>query len=522
VGLWMRGTSFLILSFVALLFCVTTVAGQDAPFDPSRTVLPITKVKIGFALGVTATTRFGTGFCLDVRCKFIGTNYHVAASTGSSLKIKGEKVRKSYLASSPTDKGATVNQAMDPKVGLIEFNLAHDFAIYELERPLADKGMRGVKFSLDDLDENQEVDIYAYPLTNRFQVKRSLTRFPATFMGRTQEGLLAFNFKRSETGRTIKPGASGGLIINRRTQQAVGVLIGVAGRTNIAAAVSVQSLAEFIKKVNPDLFTELFPSQMPQDFASVRFFGDIYPKYIPPAKVSGVVQHREEESAEVKLLRKKAQELTDSIRDFIAVQTLEYGGMKIPPAPQQYEIQVIDGRQQFRKFSDAQSELPDIPLPIADPVVNPGGEWSKLPALVGTELRLKIMEAPDAVIAGRRVKVFQFRGDIEDNVCHLRAIDDYLLFQRDRLYTVACEGEVWTDDDFNILRISENQDLPQEAGWRNYRAVVTYGWLNKPEDSKRLVPTAFVVQAESDGKLYWCQGQFTNYRVFSARAKLLQ
>jgi hypothetical protein len=333
---------------------------------------------------------------------------------------------------------------------------------------------------------------------------------------------LGFNFEASERGQLITPGASGGLIIDRKSQQAVGVLVGVATGTKIAAAISIQTLAEFLKKVRPELYEELFPDQVREHVSPAVAQADIYPRYVPPPSFSGAVQYRPTETAEIKRLREKGQELADSIYDFVAVQTLDYGGMRRPPSPSEYEVRMIDGVQRFREYPDGVAELRNIPIPPTNPILVPGGEWFTLPALIGTELNLKMWEAPDKVIEGRRIKVFQYYASIEDDVCKFRIISDFIFYQRVWDKAVSCDGEVWADEDFNIIRISQNLDLPPVVHWSDYHAVVTYGSLSKPEGTARLIPVSIAVQAIYKGKTYWCRGQFSNYRVFSARARLLQ
>src|SRR5258707_13578573 len=75
--------------------------------DFSEIVVPITSVKIipSAKLGMSGKlrpnldmdARFGTGFCLDAACRYIATNYHVAATTPTH-KIKREKIIQRYLA----------------------------------------------------------------------------------------------------------------------------------------------------------------------------------------------------------------------------------------------------------------------------------------------------------------------------------------------------------------------------------------------------------------------------------------
>src|SRR5205823_9772238 len=81
--------------------------------DFSDVVVPITSLKIvpSVKLGITGKpgpslgidTNYGTGFCLDARCRFIVTNYHVAM-TARARKIKGEKIIHRYFATASDDK----------------------------------------------------------------------------------------------------------------------------------------------------------------------------------------------------------------------------------------------------------------------------------------------------------------------------------------------------------------------------------------------------------------------------------
>jgi hypothetical protein len=512
-----------LLSCASLLVFAPQVLGQESPFDPNKSVIPISKLKIYVGSGIGASAKFGTAFCLDLSCKYVATNYHVAVGIGPALKIKGEKVKESYLDTGPQDQGATLNEALDPDVAPMTYTLARDLAVYGLERPLSKRGLRGVALSLDDLEEDQEVDIYAYPLTDRFKVKRSLNKYSAKYAGRTPSGVLAFHFEPSQYGQPIKPGASGGLVIDRKSQQVVGVLVGTSKGTNMAIAAPIQSLADFLKRVKPDLYAEMFPAAEIEGGAlSRQFLADFYSPYVPVFNVAGTIQARQEEPAAVKLLRQRAQELADSIKDFIAVQTVTYGGMKNAPPASQFEIRVINGAQRFREYPDGSKDLPELPFPNASPILRPGGEWSTLPNLVGTDLELKIVQAKDVTIGGRQIKVFQYYGAAEDNACGFKEIEDYVLFQRARLHTVSCSGEVWTDQDCNILRISENDDLPPDSHWRNFHHTVFYGWLNKPGEPSRLIPISFAGQAEMSGRTYWYRGKFTKYQVFSVATRILQ
>jgi hypothetical protein len=304
-------------------------------------------------------------------------------------------------------------------------------------------------------------------------------------------------------------------VVSATTNQIVGVLNGTEGNGElIAFAVPVRSLAEFVGKVQPFLAHSLFPSTNKISPVSK----DFYPSFVPsPAET---LQHRPEEPHEVTVLRKKAQLLVDSMRNFIAVQTFAWGsGDKEPAAQAAYEIRVLDGYQRFRLYPDGKKELQDVPFPGLTTAMKPGDEWAQLPEMVGSKLQLKIHQAPDVLLNEQRIKIFQYYASAEDAVCSWRTVSDFGFFSLKKDVTIACDGEVWTDEDMNILRMSEHYQLP--AKWKDYRAVVTYGWIKRADEPPSLIPMTISTQAEYNKRTYWCHGQFTNYQVFTARARII-
>src|SRR5437899_2038199 len=297
--------------------------------DFSEIVVPITLVKmtpsvklgitgkLGPSLGIDAN--FGTGFCLDAACRFIITHYHVAMSTRAG-KIKGEKIIHRYFATGSDDRGATANPL--PNMDVLPFAMSRDLAIFELRWPLSHH--HGLSFSLDELEAGQEVDIYGYP-AGILNPIRKLIRFPAKFKGPTTSGLLAFDYQLSGDRPIRIAGASGGIVVDRKSEKIVGILSGTT--ETMALAVPVQTLVDFVSKVQPFLAQRVFPTA--NGVSPVP--GNLYPKFAPPPDynpkyipgVSFGLAHGPEESPEVKVLRNKAQSLADSMRNFIAVQTSE-------------------------------------------------------------------------------------------------------------------------------------------------------------------------------------------------------
>ena len=476
--------------------------------DLSKTIVPITQVKW---IGVGVKLDFGTGFCLDSECRLIGTNYHVA-KMARPRKIRGDTVIQRYLATGPDDEGATENSLTFG--GSTKYTLDRDLAIFELERPLPH--YHGIPFSLNDLQLGQEVDIYAYPKESISPI-RSLLKFHGAFKSETTGGLLAFDYDLAD-GKAIRGGASGGLVVDSKSQQVVGILSAVAvSNETVAMAVPIRSLADFVSKVQPWVAQSIFPTAKTQVISPN--LNDLYPKF-QWLTATGSLQHRPQEPPEIKALRSKAQSLADSMRNFVAVQTFSWGrGDRAPTAMAEYEVQVLEGFQRFREFPDGKKEIRDVPFPPVNTVVNPGGEWSELPQMVGTDLHLKIHQAADTVVNGRPIKVFQYVADVEDGVCIFKSVRDYGFFEASKIVTIPCHGEVWTDEDLNILRISQHLELPGK--WQDYQSVVNYGWLRLADNTPRLAPLTISTQAEFENKVYWCRGLFTNYRMFGTQTKIM-
>jgi hypothetical protein len=179
-------------------------------------------------LGLGIEGEFGTSFCLDHTCRFIGSNYHVAMMA-RPRKIRGERVVQLYLATGPDDEDATVNDG--PSASPLKYTLSRDLAIFELRHSLPHH--HGVAFSLEDLQVGQLVDIFTYP-KETITPFRSLLQFHGTFKGQTTTGLLAFDYSLS-ADKTIHPGASGGIVVDAKTHHIVGILNAIARNGELIA-----------------------------------------------------------------------------------------------------------------------------------------------------------------------------------------------------------------------------------------------------------------------------------------------
>src|SRR5713226_4117222 len=405
-----------VIPILVACFCLSPIAAAQKDFpspstippsstvehtqDFSEIIVPITSVKFApsVKLGITGKlgpkldmdANFGTGFCLDAACRFIATNYHVAMTTRTH-KIKGEKIFQRNLATGPQDEGATANAL--PNGDVLPYAMKRDLAIFELRRSLPHH--HGLTFSLDELQAGQEVDIYGYP-AGTINPIRELARFPATFKAPTTSGLLAFDYQLSADKPIRISGASGGIVVDRKTEKILGIL----SQSNEATAVAVpvQTLVDFVSRVQPFLAQRIFPTT--KDVSPVS--ADLFPKFVPPPdrypkfvpRLADGLQRRPEEPYEVSVLRKRAQLLADSMRNFIAVQSFAWGsGDKEPAAQAEYEVRVIEGVQRFREYPVGKKQSEQASYPRLNGWVLPADEWTKLPKMVGTEFRLKVHQA---------------------------------------------------------------------------------------------------------------------------------
>lgn len=427
----------------------------------------------------------------------MGTNYHVAKAMGKFVRIQGVFSAHCYLASGPNDAAAEdVGFAEGP--GSLKYTQAHDLAIYEMKRPL--KHHHGIDFSADDPEIDEAVDIYAYPLN--WNPKRGLAHYQGKFTGITPKGLLSFTYSEGQ----LHGGASGGIVVESKSKKIIGILneIGIFPDDRVALAVSAHQLSDFVARTQPYLQAELFPKTV---FVS-PVAADLYPPFDLPA--------RREDSPDIFKLRLTAQHLADSMRNFSAVETFAWGrDNREPDFSDAYETLILDGSQRWhrpgsRKFYD------DVPFPPLSSAIVSGGEWSWLAEMLGIELEVNIHQAPDAVVNGQSIHVFQYAASAKDRVCSFRVLFMPGWWGAKKFFD--CHGEVWLNESGTILRIS--QTLDPGGAWHRWFGVITYGWIDK--DGKRfLVPVTIATQAGHRDNTYWCRGLFTDYQMFGTKIRML-
>ncbi len=534
---------------LSLLFSATTVAttvaareGGTSGFRPEEVVVKIkrTRPRIKESIkrvGLVMGSDYGTGWCLDQECEFVVGNYHVAERTGTPLKIKGVNVLRTYSATGPQDEGAVwVKSPLGYPTKLVP---VRDITISRMAYPL--KGMHGITFSPRELREGENVAIYGHPRGGK------LTKISATFYMEGGDGVLFFKVKPGEE-KALVPGISGGLPVNEENE-AVGLVQSISD--NLVGVVPVWSLFDFTRKVLPDKYREIFPFSADEVYrpgklvpVDLRAQAGALAKDIDPAAdgkspasvlpeeylwynldkptppltfktADTALRRRTEEPPEIQMLRRNAQEMAEKINDFTAIEKQRSGGGKSPEVTKVYKVRMVFGQQTFTDLATGK-EVPQLPCPKGNGVAV-GGEWSELPTMVGRNLKLKIQQVDDRNLAGwGKVKVFRYEAPMEDEVARLIFCVDYILFHTETNIAVATRGEVWTNENLEILRITQELLVPQSTHWQRLRSSILYGWLESPTGERRLVPTNTLLEGEhtDDRQTYWTIGTFSDYHQF--------
>jgi hypothetical protein len=496
---------------LCLLFCVTA-AGQQNIADR---VLKLQRHGIGLH---GLETRSGTGWCADAGCSLLATNYHVAKE-GLPRKIGGAKVVGFYLASGPTDYGAAWIMTTYGKWA--RYNPLRDVALVSLSHPLL-PGKRALPFHVGNLMPGQDLVVNGVPAGGK------QAAVAAKFL-HIVDGLLELSLPHEA------PAGLSGSMVTDKQGRIVGMLSSVTEGS--AFAVPVWSIADAIRKFRPALYGQMFPDGVPTppgfqgptvfsrellaalagaspepvvpvDYLEDRL-GQPFPMLIaPPVRLMTTRQ----ESADIQKLRRRAQGMFKQMANFKALQRLRLNTEGRSELTLLHELYVDSGDLLFRPLDDGQP-LQVIPFPHRRRAVVPGAEWHELPQMVATQFGLCIQEVGEKEVGGKRLRVFAYQASIEDRVCWVRFRNSEVFRSRDRQFPVACRGEVWTDDELNVLRISQELELTRDkVPMQLLQLAVLYGWLGHD-----LVPVAMVVRGSVEGHNCRADADFSNYRRIDSR-----
>jgi hypothetical protein len=495
-----------IATLLCLLFCVTAVAQQSV----ADRVLKLQRYGIGIR---GLETKFGTGWCVDAGCSLLATDYHVAKE-GLPRKIGGAKVLGVYLASGPDDDGAVWIMTTYGK--WLRFNPLNDVALVSLSRPLF-PGKPVLPFLAGEPTPGQDLVVNGFPSDGKQEA------LGVKFL-RMVDGLLEFSLPREAPA-----GLSGSMVTDQRGR-IVGMLSMVTDKS--AFAVPVWSIADAIRKFRPALYGQMFPDGVPKppelqgstvfSHELLATLGGSSPEPVLPLSYleDGLGQPfptlvtppmhlvtTRQESADVRELRRRAQGMIKQMTNFKALQTLRLNTKGKSELTWQHELYVDSGDLLFRAL-DGGEPLQAVPFPHRRRAVVPGAEWRELPQMVASQFKLRIQKVGDKDVGGKRLRVFGYQASIEDQVCWFRFRNSEVFWSRNRQFPVACRGEVWVDDELNVLRISQELELTAgKVPIQLFQLAVLYGWLERD-----LVPVAMVVRGSIEGHNCRADAHFSNYR----------
>ena len=511
--------SQLALSLRSMLTCVLVVVfaisalGDDSPGSPEQRtygrVIQLQRHRFG-AKGLI--TQFGTAWCLDAGCSLWTTNYHVAKVVAPT-KIWGAKIVGLYLATGPEDNDAVW---LPTTYGQwLRFNPLRDVALLALARPLAPATPAPV-FATDKLTPGEEALVYAHPGGKRVAL-------PLRFMQVTG-GLLEFSMSYKAAG-----GLSGGMVTDKRGQ-ILGMMSGIV--EDHALVVPVWSIADALRRFLPELYAKLFPAgvETPPEFHGSSSLspelkaalGGLSPAPIlsaayleeglgepfaelPPRPMS--LTSSRDEPTEIGELRRRARAMWAGIANLAALETLRFkAANQRQELVWMHELSVVSDRLVFRSIDDGQ-QSDKIEFPRRRAVI-PGAEWRELPRMVGGEPKLRFEEVGMRAVEGHRFRIFRYQAAAEDGVCFIRYRQGNVLSAHDDHFQVACRGEVWTDSELNIVRITQELEIPKgKTAMRVLQLSMLYGWFDR-----ELVPVDMLVRATIAGRPCTAQAHFSNYR----------
>ncbi len=525
----------------------TTVVGQQKPQEdaniatPDKSIVKLENKRIFFGNG---TSKWATGWYvkLSPTCYAILGPYHVAVRMKKPIDIGGEKISKPILATGPKAAGARyIPQSSGPP---LKYNPVYDAAFWLVPHPIP--GMQSVTFT-KKLKLGEPVTIYSYPskgpISSAYfhpiggQLKISVGKFIATLPG----GILEFE------ADGIKPGSSGGLAFNQRGE-AVGMVWGSKG--NKVFADPAWALAEAARKkglpfqdiqktwedgqletlnaIDQDIEAEI-ESTITSSFGGVDPTPILSHSYLykgmnnalkplPPIQVD-VSHRRAEESAEIQTLRKKVMEVINGMEGYGAIMTAETAGDKVEEETFQHEINLIKSDDGLIDIKEVNTRTPGgektyrLPQPKAPTWTTFGNDWLTAPEFVWTDQKLHIESMGSRTLEDNQVvKVFQYEAEAEDEDCQFISASAF----REHLYDLPCRGEIWTDDQLNVLFFSKHMSPPKSTDWEDVSVVVLYGWLKEDGKQPHLVPISTLQRSNhldgADHLTYWCEAQFTNYQ----------
>jgi hypothetical protein len=548
----MKPVKIVFLMCTAVLFLglgAANVTAQDKTFRPERTLSRVRKNNVGPG---TLKIEAATTWCIDRgTCKYYLGSYHFESSMAlRKPKINGQRIVRIYSPTTPEDPEAV--SIMGPFHRFQKINPGLDFVVYEVDQPRAREGMEGVDFYPYQLEPGEKATLYGY-----VGIRGKLTRVSGEFTKEFANGLLEFHMHQPKGVNW--PGVSGGLIVDEE-DRAIGLVTEAEGDN--VQAVPIWAIADFIWHEQRDLYQKLFPhpneiyqppwipsfwatsideaeiqagigsqtSELRADDGSLGetaprpFLPERYLRFhepIPPVVFARhALGNRREESPDIRRAREQADSMFDRSRNLILGEDVWFGGDGGREVEARYEVRVVEGKQAIRLVQDGEHENLRVAYSPTITGVAPGDAWLAMPGLIATKIHdLPMLAVGDISVGGVKLKVFRFAAKEEDSACvfYSKAVFEHAV-------TLACEGEVWFTENFEMVRMEEQFTPPRGTGWEHWDVIVSYGQTPNPiiSSAEGMLPATIFVEGKLlNGRKYHCFARITNVSGFGVSSRIV-
>jgi hypothetical protein len=461
---------------------------------------------------VTARTmsekKMGSGICIDTPCLHVLTAYHVVALLKAGLKVEGVPVASILSATGPLDSGSI---EMHVAGSILQYDPARDIALLTLKRPLPARFI-GLPFA-----------------TYRPSIGQRVTRIArhGDAHDTATGGVVAEELRYETAGRLVdldrfflldcssRPGNSGGAVIDEQ-----GRVLGLveirsseeSGRSG-TAVMGASAVDEFLRAKDPSLWARLFDKPA-EDLASAQKPAADWPVELdhPPIPANGVT---DPDLFAAELRAQSARSLA-AMQRMIALQSMRSWGDGEREQAWRYQVSVSSDGQRFR--SEAGRELGAGALPAPKAGILPESEWYDTLSLMA-KVRLEYIGASSR--SGEPVLAFAFHNEASDETCRFRQRTAALFGHKEEESYVACDGQVVSDEHFNVLGIMLRLS-PGFGAVAEWRALARYGLIKLHDgNGPYLLPMNMDVSARlNNGKMYHASEDWSDYHLFAAQSSM--
>jgi hypothetical protein len=466
------------------------------------------------------TTRnvYGSSICINQNCSVLATAYHVQLLAGRrNLQVAGAHTDKVLSLANEGD----TNKSDIPIVGsktAVSYNVAKDVSFIYTKKAVAHKS--GVRYSYNYY-VGQQVTVAGY-CDNEFE------KHKATIIG-SNVPLVIGQARLNENlivDIRLDPATSGSAVFDEK-----GNLLGMivltgalklsSGDLTASVALPVRTIAKALVNLDPIIGSAIFNNIPEEEPKTVQQSYVVYQDSDLPQDTSLVIPELRAMSTEmpdaVAKLHTASKAASKRMVNFLTKQCLVQGTQGAIC----YELSIVDGRQRFREMAkDGKLGRPTKSFPVQGHGVWIQSDWAETLGDIATRSWVFQGLVDDHYL-------FTFESTAEDDRCYW---EEYS--QGTPLFggghpawkgAVACDEQILTDKEFNVLFVFTELYPPDECLARLVQEAASYDWI-KLEGLKSpiLLPVKERITAKVQGQrdLWYTNVSWTDYRRFGAEHKV--